>query len=81
MIVKLSYGFPCSRSRATQVRARLDAARPPAHRGHAGQGGDGDNKKQYVSGALNVSARQLTEGDGSSKSSDLFCKLVWCLLE
>jgi len=40
----------------------------------------GKNKKQYVAGALNAKTRQLTWADGSSKSSDLFCKLAWRLL-
>ena len=40
----------------------------------------GKNTKRYVAGALNASTRRLTWVVGPSKSSDLFCKLVWRLL-
>lgn len=40
----------------------------------------GQNKKHYLAGALNAVTRKMTWVDGSSKSSALFCKLLWRLL-
>ena len=40
----------------------------------------GQNKKCYIAGALNAATGKLTSVEGSSKASDLFCKLVWKLV-
>lgn len=37
----------------------------------------GQNRKQFVAGALNAATGKLTWVDGESKASDLFCRLVW----
>jgi len=39
----------------------------------------GKNKKHFVAGALNATTRKLTWVEGTTKSSDLFCRLVWKL--
>lgn len=39
----------------------------------------GKNKKHFVAGALNAATRKLTWVEAPTKSSDLFCKLVWKL--
>jgi len=39
----------------------------------------GKNKKHFVAGALNAATRKLIWVEGLSKSSDLFCRLVWKL--
>jgi transposase len=40
----------------------------------------GKNKKHYIAGALNAVTRQVTWVEAASKSSALFCKLVWRLV-
>jgi transposase len=40
----------------------------------------GKNKKHYVAGALNALTKELVWAEGPSKSSALFCKLVWKLM-
>lgn len=40
----------------------------------------GKNRKRYVAGALNAATGQLTWVEAASKSSELFCKLVWRLV-
>lgn len=39
----------------------------------------GKNKKHFLAGALNATTRKLTWVEAPTKSSDLFCKLVWKL--
>lgn len=39
----------------------------------------GKNKKHFVAGALNAATRKLTWVEAHTKSSDLFCKLLWGL--
>ena len=40
----------------------------------------GQNKKRFIAGALNAKTRKLTWVEAPTKSSDLFCKLVWKLV-
>jgi transposase len=40
----------------------------------------GKNKKRYVAGALHATTRRLTWVEAPTKSSELFCKLVWRLI-
>lgn len=40
----------------------------------------GKNEKRYIAGALNASTRKLTWAEGKSKTSALFCALVWRLV-
>lgn len=40
----------------------------------------GQNRKQFVAGALNAATGKMTWVDAPTKASDLFCKLVWKLL-
>jgi hypothetical protein len=40
----------------------------------------GQNEKRYLAGALDPRTRSLTWVEGKSKTSDLFCKLVWRLV-
>jgi transposase len=39
----------------------------------------GQNQKHYLAGALRVKSRRLAWAEGSSKTSTLFCKLLWRL--
>jgi transposase len=40
----------------------------------------GQNEKRYLAGALDARTRSLTWVEGDRKTSDLFCKLVWRLV-
>jgi transposase len=40
----------------------------------------GKNKKRYVAGVLNAVTRRLTWVETQTKSSELFCKLIWRLV-
>lgn len=40
----------------------------------------GQNRKRYVAGAMRAGSRQVSWVTGESKSSELFCALVWRLL-